>query len=181
MSTIYKRRSLIKLPACGGEAENEEYWIEHKGMVLCPGCGNVHFKKRWYASMRDVLSRKSVLRSHSKIEGEQLCQACKMIRNHEFEGELFLENFPRKTQTELLRLIRSYGARAIEADPQDRIIEIQKFKKKFRVTTTENQLADRMAKKVRDSFKKVRLHFSHSREPFEVDRIHAIYSLEKKS
>lgn len=94
-----------------------------------------------------------------------------MIKNHAFEGELFIENFPKDQEKNLLSLIKAFGKRATEHDPQDRIIETKKEKGAYRVTTTENQLAVRLGKKIRDAFRTIRLNISHTPEPTEVSRV----------
>lgn len=171
---VYK--SSIKRPQEDREAENEEYWREQKGVLLCPECGNVHFKKRWYASRSDLLSRNKTKSKFFVIAKNQTCPACEMVKNHEYEGELIAEGVPNHLQVELLNLIQKFGGEAMRRDPQDRIITAKKSGNTFRVTTTENQLADRLGKKIHKAFRPSTIHFTHSREPFEVDRIRVVYS-----
>lgn len=173
MARIFIKTRSVRLPPRGREAEHEEYWREHKGVTKCPMCGNVHFKKRWYVSEKDLQKRLKV--EKLKIAEKKLCPACQMTEGRTFEGELFIEEFPDHLRKELLRLVRNFGKRAAELDPQDRIIKITETKQGYRVTTTENQLADKLAKKIRDTFNKVEIRFSHSPEPEEVDRIHVIF------
>ena len=98
-----------------------------------------------------------------------------MIEERAFEGEILIEEFPTHHRKELLRLARKFGERAMKRDPQDRIIKIEETEKGYRITTTENQLADRLAKKIKDVFNTVDIHFSYSSGPEEVDRIHIIF------
>ncbi|OHA84960.1 MAG: hypothetical protein A2408_02775 [Candidatus Yonathbacteria bacterium RIFOXYC1_FULL_52_10] len=93
-----------------------------------------------------------------------------------FEGELVLRNLPAAIEEEVLRLVRGFGARALRRDSQHRIIAIEHLKGVWRITTTENQLAIRLAKKIRDTFKRATLAISHSREPFEVGRVNMVFS-----
>lgn len=173
MARIFRKTSSIKLPQRDREPQHEEYWREHKGITKCPGCGNVHFKKRWCASEDDLRERLKIKKL--EIAEKKICPACKMIKEHTFEGELFIEEFPGHLRNELLRLIKKFGERAIRIDPQDRIIKVEEMKTKYRVTTTENQLADKLAKKIRDVFNTVDIRFSHSPEPAEVDRVHVTF------
>ena len=94
-----------------------------------------------------------------------------MIKNKLFEGELVIEGVPKESREELVNLINNFGAQAINKDPQDRIITIKKIAGGFRVTTTENQMATRLAKKITSTFKTMKATFSHSREPYEVSRV----------
>ncbi len=103
-----------------------------------------------------------------------------MAAHHLYEGELTIENVPAKVRKELSQLVKHFGKTATERDPQDRIIDIERKGASWRITTTENQLASRLAKKVRESFKKhVAVHISHSKEPYEVDRVRATFTVLK--
>ncbi|PIP73827.1 MAG: hypothetical protein COW88_00745 [Candidatus Lloydbacteria bacterium CG22_combo_CG10-13_8_21_14_all_47_15] len=176
MANIFGKKSSIKLPQRDREAQHEEYGREGKGAVLCPDCGNVHFRKKWHASL-------ATLHEHAKdemlaVSGEKRCHACTMVREHTFEGELFLEKVPERFREELMNLIRHFGEHARANDPQDRIIAVEDTDTGYRITTTENQLADRLAKKIKDAFNTADIHFTHSKEPFEVDRIRVIFRSE---
>lgn len=173
MTDIFRKRSSIKAPQRDREAKNEDYNRERKGIIECPTCHNVHFKKKWYASLNDL--KQHVKNKELKIEHSAPCPACTMIREHLFEGEIMIENFPATVERELVNLIRNYGERATEHDPQDRIIQIEEIPTGYRVTTTENQLAHRLAKKIKDVFNTVEIHFSHSKEPFEVSRVRVTF------
>ena len=95
-----------------------------------------------------------------------------MIKNKQYEGEVIIKNVPEKYEVELINLIVSYNERAQKRDPQDRVITVEKYKEGYRFTTTENQLAVRLAKKIQSTFGKSRvdMHVSYSAEPYEVDR-----------
>lgn len=174
ITRFFRKTASIKEFPRGREAQREEYGRERGGIVECPRCHNAHFKKRWHASLASLKARLKT--EDVRSAKQQLCPACKMIANHLFEGELFVEGFPSRHKTELLNLIRNFGARAVEMDPQHRIIATEETKKGYRVTTTENQLADRLAKKIKEVFHAVEIHFSHSSEPSEVDRVRVIFS-----
>lgn len=129
------------------------------------------FSKKWHHSI-DALNthHKPTLQVHNKA----LCRACNMIQDHLFEGALFIEECLERHKEVLLRLIHDFGTLAQEIDPQHRIINMDKIKQKaYRVTTTENQLAARLAKKIKEVFKTVEVHLPHSKEPYKVDRIYA--------
>lgn len=169
----FTKSSSIKLPLRNREAKNEAYWREHKGIVACPRCKNLHTKKRWYAS-EDTL--KHALKTSTIVIAEKkICPACTMIKNHTFEGELFIEGFPTDMKKDLKNLINNFGKRATAIDPQDRIIAIETTRKGYRVTTTENQLANKLAKKIRDAFNTVEIDFKNTAEPSEVSRVHVTF------
>lgn len=170
----FTRSSVVKLPLRGRAAKNEEYWREHKGIVACPRCKNLHAKKRWYVS-EDKLKR-TLKTSKVAATEKKVCPACTMIKNHMFEGELFIEGFPVAMKKDLKNLINNFGVRATAIDPQDRIIAVETTRKGYRVTTTENQLVNKLAKKIRDAFNTVEIAFSNSAEPSEVSRVHVVFT-----
>ena len=144
----------------------------HKGMLLCEECGHIFIKKEW------VNPRTSKV---SKVSGPlqmTMCDACKMENKHMYEGEIIIEGVPDRFRDELYNLIRSYGKRAMGIDSQHRVLEFKKNKgKNYRVTTSENQLAVRLAKKIKEVFRGiVNLYISHSREPFKVNRVRLVFA-----
>lgn len=172
---IMRKVNHILLPQAGREAENEGFWKEHKGAVKCPTCGNVHFKKRWYASEKDLLARLKTKKL--EITDKKLCRACRMAKDGLFEGEIFIEGFSPQQKTELLNLVKNYGERATRRDPQDRILKIEKIPAHagYRIITTENQLAGKLAKKIQRVFKTDKIEISHLPEPAKVERIHITF------
>jgi NMD protein affecting ribosome stability and mRNA decay len=165
----------IKQPPRKGVAKHEQYGKERPGIIICPDCSNVHYHKRWW-DKSDPGLHKLVLVDYRKA-ARTLCPACKMIEEHLFEGEVVIENVPREFRTELSRLIDNVGRTATEIDPQDRIITALKSSNMWRLTTTENQLADKLAKKIRETFKqRTKVHISHSKEPYEVDRVRVLFN-----
>ncbi len=149
---------------------NREDWHEknkkfHKGVVICPTCHNILFKKSWHSADSKNLSG---LKTEAALI---LCPACTMVKDHTYEGEITLVGIPPKYQTEMLHLIANFGAQAKKRDPQDRIIEIKQTKVGHRILTTENQMAVKMAKKIKTTFKDVAIDISFSKEPYEVSRV----------
>lgn len=158
-----------KLPSRDRVEENEEWMREIKGIEMCPVCENVYYKKRWHRSLAS-LAKLSKNFEKSKLN-QKICPACKIIRDHAFEGEVFIENIPSNYLKDIENLIHAFGQRTIQKDPQDRIIKVEKGNDGFRVTTTENQMAVRLAKKIRDAYRSVNLDISHAPEPAEVSRV----------
>ncbi|GMQ95377.1 MAG: hypothetical protein BMS9Abin13_490 [Patescibacteria group bacterium] len=169
---IFRKPSSVKLPMQKQELRRDEYGKAKKGIAICKVCHNVNFKKKWHHP--DCSSFKNV---NLKGKGVRLvvCPADKMIAEGLYEGEIRLVNVPKKYESELLNLVAGYGARARKRDPQDRIIEIKKAKNGFVVTTTENQLAIKLAKKIKGVFNKVDIVISHSHEPYEVERMRVTF------
>ena len=85
-----------------------------------------------------------------------------MIKNKKFEGEVIVKNVSSKVKANLINLIKNFGKEAFKKDPQDRVISIIDNGSQLRILTTENQLAQRLGKKLSQVFKG-RLSVSHSK------------------
>ena len=142
--------------------EKKEFPFGEKGVIVCPVCQSVYYKKSWHHNKNLKLKTKNLK--------PRLCPACQMIKNKEFEGQLVISNFPPNTKTDLIRLIKNFSQRAFERDPMDRVINIKTEPGDLLVTTTENQLAVKLAKKIKEVFNKykVQVKISYSPEPSDV-------------
>lgn len=163
MAKIFSSPNSVRLPTSKRVAQGEGSNHDLGGIVMCPQCHNLHHKKKWLHP--DSLDLKK------QILKKKICPACTMARDKTFEGEVLIKNVPPRHSKDLLNLVNSFGERAQKRDPQDRIIEIKKNKEAYRITTTENQTAVRLSKKIRDAFRSVDLEIKHSKEPAEVSRI----------
>lgn len=138
-----------------------------KGILMCRVCANVFFKKRWLKDL-SALPRGTQVK-HSVTFDD--CPACAMAQEKLFEGEIVIFNAPIRIRKDLLNLILAFGDRAKARDPQDRIIAIQTRGNRLYVTTTENQLAVRLAKKISKTFPTRPPEIRYAKEPQEVARI----------
>ncbi len=160
MSKIFKSDSGKRTSKLPDERREEK---TKAGVLVCPDCNNVFYKKKWQSSREVDLKG---IKTH-----EKQCFACQMISQNLYEGEVIVENIPEKYEEELFNLISSFGKEAEKRDSQDRIIKVEKEKGRFKITTTENQLAVRIAKHIHNAFKKTELNISHSKEPHQVSRV----------
>ena len=133
------------------------------GLVFCKACEAVYYKKSWHRNLRDYKNLKENLAVKFS-----LCPACEMIKNRQFEGEIIIENVPAKIKSDLINLAKAFSKRAFERDPMDRLIDIKETKEELRITMTENQLAVRLAKKIKETFKKAELKITYSPEPSDM-------------
>ncbi|MBI5306127.1 hypothetical protein HZB04_00850 [Candidatus Wolfebacteria bacterium] len=146
---------------------------EHKipkgkmGLVFCKICNAVYYKKSWHKNLRNYKN----FREDSPINFS-VCPACKMMENKQFEGEIIIYNTPEKISDNLIHLIESFGHRAYDRDPMHRVIGIKKTRESIIVTTTENQLAVKLAKKIKEVFKsaswRTEIKISYSSAPSDV-------------
>ena len=126
------------------------------GLVFCKICNAVYFKKSWHHS----------LRYHKKLREDlpvkfSLCPACVMIKSGTFEGRILMKNVQADIRENLLNLIHAFTYRAFKRDPMDRLIDAKSTRDGLEVTTTENQLAVKLAKKIKDVYKKARMNVSY--------------------
>lgn len=169
MAEIFRKKSAIKLPQRSRSAENEEYVRERKGVLVCKRCKNVRFRKAWHE--RGSNPKEELRLAQKRGVYWTLCPSCRMILDNLYEGEIIVEGLLKELAPEFLNLVKAFGKRALERDPQHRIIEAVKTKRGYRITTTENQLAVKLAKKIKDVFNKIKVEIIHSEEPYEVGRI----------
>ena len=94
-----------------------------------------------------------------------LCPACKMIESKKFEGQIVINDLPKNLHENAINLIEAFCHRARQKDPMDRLIDIKKTNGGLTVFTTENQLALRLAHKIKDAFKKMDMKISYSPSP----------------
>ena len=139
--------------------EEQEFGKGKKDILICPKCDAVYWYKSWHHSIEDYPELKE-----TKNVNFTICPACQQILEGKFEGEIILENVPKDLKKEIKNLAKNFGKRAFEKDPMDRIISIKEIEKgKIQILTTENQLAQRLAKKIKQTFgQKAKLTISHS-------------------
>lgn len=138
----------------------QEFGPGKKDVFLCRNCPVVYWYKSWHHRLQDYpqLEERKGIRF-------TICPACRMIKDKKYEGEIILENMPQSLKSGIRKLANSYGKRAQEEDPQDRIISIGED----RILTTENQLAQRLAKKIKQSFGgKIYISHSHGEDVIRV-------------
>ncbi len=151
----------VKLPKSGHEVQ--EFGGGKKGILVCEECDAAYFKKFWHHSLLNLKSAKEDMPVNFT-----LCPACQMIKNRQYEGKVTILNVPEKSLEELVNLIKGFCDRAYKRDALDRLIEIKKVKGSLVVTVTENELANKLGRKIKDAFNKVKVKTSFGAEPSEV-------------
>lgn len=152
---------------------SEKFGGGPSGLILCNGCQAVFYKKHWHHDFLRLNLPESVSlekNSNKKVKFA-LCPACQMIKNRQFEGEIIIKNVPDKLKEEVLHFIRGFCLRAYQRDPMDRLIDIKIFGKDMLVTVTENELASKLGRKIRNLFNNTKVKISFDREPSNVARV----------
>ncbi len=115
----------------------------------CRVCKAVYFNKAWHHSNHISVGQFK----KSRLAWTTRCPACKMAEAHRYEGLITITNIPTMASKELLYLIKGYCQRAAEQDCQHRLIEIIKQDPHtWVVTTTDKQLANKLARKISQAF-----------------------------
>ena len=165
MANIFKRPYKVNLPKA--QHEVEEFGAGKKGLVMCQNCDSAYFKKSWHHDLENI----EVSEKKDVPIKFVLCPACQMIKNKQYEGRIVMKNVPEKSGVKLEELITGFCRRAFERDPMDRLIEIKKSAGKWIVTTTENQLANKLAQKIKSSFSGVKTKTKFNKEPSDVAEV----------
>src|SRR3989344_3058041 len=157
MSHIFHNPNRIKLPKSQHEAE--EFGGGKKG-------SSAYYKKSWHHDIAGLKNYEKDWPVHFTV-----CPACQMIHNKQYEGRIKIKNIPVVSEDRLDDLIRGFCHRAFERDPLDRLINLEKSGSDWTVTTTENQLANKLAKKIKDAFSKVKSKTKFAGDPSDVVEI----------
>lgn len=129
-----------------------------QGIIFCPTCNSVYYKKGWHHNLRYYKNLREDL-----AVSFTLCPACTAIKNNKFEGRITISNVPKNIAEHLANLVHAFTHRAYQKDPMDRLIAMKKTNGGMEITTTENQLAVRLAKKIEDVFKKSTARITYAR------------------
>lgn len=142
--------------------ELEEFGKGRKGLIICPDCKAVYYKKSWHHDIAHFAGKEDVSVKF------MLCPADQMIKNKQYEGKVVVKNAPKELEAEIAHLIKNVGFSAFEKEPMHRLISIEKVKGELVAFTTENELAVSMAKKIGSAHKKAKVKISFGREPSDV-------------
>jgi len=175
-----KNKKTGKFSPRGPNKHRKKYDSGKEDYVVCPTCQSVYAEKGWHHKSKFDVDK---LKEEGEVRSE-LCPACEMIKNKQFQGEVLIENPPRDKKEQIKNTARNFGEEAFERDPLDRVISIGEEKVRrptaqekrgkeskeevkgrndIRILTTENQLAVRIAKKINESLgNKAELDINHS-------------------
>lgn len=152
----------------------EEFHAQ-KGVVLCKDCGAAYHKKSWRHGMEEFNKAETASISSGKKEVPvkfEICPACKMIKDHQYEGRITIKNLPESSEQSLRELVEGFSKRAYEQDPMHRLIGAKKLGAgNWEITTTENEMANKLAHKIKTSFSHVKSRTHFAGDPSDVAEI----------
>ena len=152
--------------------EEAEFGQVRPGLAMCKSCFSFQYNKSWH---HDAPTYPPEAQNEKLLVRITLCPACRMIKERMYEGKLVIENVPTRFSEELERLIRSYSERAFNEDCQHRLIDLKKINNYFVVTTTENQLATKLARKIKNAFNGVKFKAFYSKAPSDTSLVRATF------
>ena len=132
--------------------ETSEFGKAMGDYVFCPQGEAVYYKKSWHHAS-DFFTRMPDMKQDKNVSFK-LCPAHEMEKNKQYEGEVVIKSVPVEVRDELVSLIEHMGEHAMRADVLDRVFGMKWTRDQLIVTTSENQLAQKIGRKIKQTFKK---------------------------
>lgn len=120
--------------------------------IFCPRGEAVYYEKSWHHVEKFFLNFPDSERD--KDVSFQLCPAHEMEKNKQYEGEVIIRDVPDAMRMDLNGLVERMGEHAMRRDVLDRVLGMRWAKNQLTVTTSENQLAQKIGRKIKETFKK---------------------------
>lgn len=117
-------------------------------IIFCPEGDEVYYYKSWRHSLHNYPYLKETKPLYFK-----LCPYHLMKKNRQWEGEVKIAGVPEKYRARVLKTAENVSSEAYRRDPMHRILDIKNTKKEIIIYTSENQLAQKIARKISQSFK----------------------------
>lgn len=147
------RKPYAQVPKLSGHGE-AEFGPGKSGLLMCERCKAVYFKKYWHRNLEALNNKEAEsLSVHDTSVKFTLCPACTMMKDGRYEGRVTVVGIPAAHRDELKKLIENFGARAYERDAMHRVIDVKDSGADVIATTTENQLAVKLGKKINETFR----------------------------
>lgn len=127
-------------------------YITEKGLhepTICPVCNAVYHKKHW--SFNADLRNEALKNKDTRY---QKCPADRKIEDGYAMGKVILSGgFISEHMEELMNVIKSEERRAVENNPMDRLMKLEKKNGGIYVETTSDALAMRIGHHLKESYK----------------------------
>ena len=153
-----------------GKKEESEMGPGKKGLLVCEKCDAYYWKKGWHHNSAEFISRFE--NRHIPMK-KALCPADMMIKNKMWEGEVVIENVAAGDKVNLLNLIRNACQKDFDRDVLDRLVSLTEEKGNIVARTTENQMAQSLGRKIKETFKnrKPLVKITHEKEPSDLTEV----------
>jgi hypothetical protein len=130
--------------------ESEEFGPGKTDIIFCGECGIVYFNKSWHHNLRNY----KFLNEEKRV-GFRLCPACQMQKDRRYEGEIRVASVAKSDAQSLEEFVRALSRKAYEIDPLTRILKVALKGNVFSIFTSDNQFTQRLAKKMKETHKKL--------------------------
>jgi NMD protein affecting ribosome stability and mRNA decay len=142
MQTLNKRKSI--------DTADDPYRqkMGQSEVAACVKCHAVYKNKRWYLSENIYRS----MAGQSDVAGI-ICPACRKIKDGFPGGIIKISgDFIQEHSDEIMNLVRNEETRAKGFNPLERIMKINRTKDGYEITTTNEKLAQRIAKRLERAY-----------------------------
>ncbi|MBI1956950.1 MAG: hypothetical protein HYS44_00620 [Candidatus Niyogibacteria bacterium] len=126
----------------------EEFGPGKTDVILCPEGDAVYYYKSWHHDLEKYRELRE-----TKAVTFKLCPFHEMKKNRQWEGEVNIFGVPEEFRAELLQGAKNLSNEAQRRDPMHRILDIKTTKDAISIFTSENQLAQQIAKRIRETHK----------------------------
>lgn len=130
--------------------EAEEFGPGRHDIVFCGRCEIVYFNKSWHHNLRNYKFLNEEKEVHFR-----LCPACQMAKDRRYEGEIRIAGVKKAEAKNVEELARALARKAYELDPLARILKVALAGSVLSIFTSENQFTQRLAKKMKETQKKL--------------------------
>ncbi len=146
-----KRRSLstkYKMGPIISRHEAQEFGPGKIDVIFCPEGDEVYYFKSWHHNLGNYHYLKE-----TKPLRFKLCPFHQMKKNRQWEGEIRISNPPEKYKSQIVSTAEGVSREAYRRDPMHRILDMKTAKDEIKIYVSENQLAQKISKKILHSFK----------------------------
>jgi hypothetical protein len=115
------------------------------GLLQCKSCGIYYFAKGWHALRPEGTTGFEIT--------QVTCPADEMREKGEYEGSVKMMNIPEEYKQEIANLVDNMEKHAYAQDPLHRVLSYEDKGEVVEIYTSENQLAQKIARKINDTYK----------------------------
>ena len=137
-----------KTPAFS-RAEAEEFGPGKTDIILCQKGDAVYYYKSWHHDLEHYREL-----SEDKALTFKLCPFHEMKKKRQWEGEVRIMGVPTALRREMILAAENLSDEARRRDPMHGILDIKSKKDSIQIFTSENQLANRIARRIENSHKR---------------------------
>jgi hypothetical protein len=147
--------------------DSEEFGPGKAGIIFCKVCDIVYFNKSWSHNLRNY----NFTEKDRKLRFA-VCPACAMKKERRYEGEIRIAGMPKVEVQKTITLAEALARKAYEINPLARILKTVYSRELLSIFTSQNQLTQRLAKKMKETNKKLfsapKIHKSEGGDAFIV-------------